>query len=156
MTADDLKQLHPSDVVLWLHVEKAAWRLVCEAKADGIKVIRPTPKHLIQSTPSDSILWGRCHFDLKRNRKSGHSIEITVRPFILFRDRGNPKCGWSKTRSALHEIFDTICHEVAHAKAGWDADHGAAFARHYGKLILLAEKINIRRDILAAGIKIPP
>lgn len=144
MTANDLIHLHPADITLWLHVEKAVWRLAAASRT-SLRFVRPTPKHLTQPRFEDSVLFGRCHFD----KKVPQGVEITVRPYV------KEASGWGCRRVRLYEVLDTICHEVAHAKAGWDADHGAAFSRAYGKLILLAEEINIRRDIISSGVRIP-
>ena len=142
MNASHLKDLHPDDVILWLHVEAAVWRLV-RASGARVSAVGPVPK---METAGAA---GLCTWTggTKKHPKGPHVLHIGVRRFIKGR--------W-RERMTLHYILDTICHEVAHAKAGWADDHGTKWFTEFGKLVLLCEKLKIRRDILNSGVKILP
>lgn len=144
MIAAQLKDVHPDDVVLWLHVEAAVWRLVHASKA-RVRSVRPVPKEDLHAA------WGLCTWEggTKRFPKGPCALSVAVRDF----NRTRKGC-WGP-RTTIQNILDTICHEVAHAKAGWASDHGAKWNTEFAKLLLLSEKLKIRRDILNSGVKIP-
>jgi hypothetical protein len=125
LTTRDLINLHPADVALWLHVEEATWRLVKAARLPVARVI-PTKRRDVSTTH------GRYEFE-------NDVLEISLR---YWWDAGK----WSQ-RMQLHQIVDTIVHECAHAKAGWDADHGRNFFLAFGKLAQLQEKLGVREHI---------
>lgn len=135
MTSDDLKQLHPHDIPLWLGVETAVWRLALASRVKLHRVV-PVPRHLCQQAAGWTF-WG-----------SHPCIKISLRR------RWEKDKGWSQRFSA-HFLIDTICHEVAHLKSGLRADHGPKFFKAFAATILLAEKINIRVDIESSGAILP-
>ena len=141
MNAAQLKDIHPDDVVLWLHVEAACRRLAVASKA-RVTIIRPTPKNETWD------YWGLCDWTGgTRKRPLGpFEINLTVRQCF--------KGEWME-RASLPYLLETIAHEIAHCHAGWKADHGEKFYREYARMILLSEKLKIRRDILKCGVKIP-
>jgi len=143
MIVADLKHLNPKDVVLWLHVEAAVWRLVKAARAPVVS-IQPTPTKMIDH--GNTSLYGQCQFF--RHPRPGVCR-------LLFTLRRVQDGAWHQQRMPLHHLLDTIAHEVAHAKVGWDADHDAKFFRAFGQMILLSEKLKLRLDIQKADAKLP-
>lgn len=142
MTANYLADLHPDDLRYWLYVEKACWRLaVASGLGDILKSVRPTPKKNI--CRNGSFFFGLCYLQPES------TLEITVR---LFQDKS-----WAKSRVPLSNLIDTIAHEMAHLKASHKErdSHGPKFFRAFGKMLVLQEKIKIRVDLLAAGVKVP-
>ena len=133
MTAADLKHLHPNDVVLWLHVEAAVWRL---AKAAHIKIADVQPTRVSEMAGA----YGVCDY----YTHGAPVISISLRHGLGYR-----------TRISEWRIIETIAHELAHAKVGWRASHGPAFTRAHGRLLLLAEKLKLRVDIAKSGVKLP-
>lgn len=134
MTKDDLKHLHPADVVLWLHVEAAVWRL---AEAANIKIyqVRPTKR------PKTANYYGLCSWPY-HHRSRPAEIFITLRL-------------WGTQRQPLYMLVDVIAHELAHAQVGADADHGPKWLRSYARLLLLADKMQLDVDIAKSGVKLP-
>lgn len=133
MTRAFLKNLHADDHGLWLAVEKATWRLAFAAKLP-LSQVRPMPlSHVgrlcgLYLTPPDA---------------------KTKEIWLSLRDPNSK-------RYAMHQIFETVVHEMAHCKAGCGADHGPRFYRAFAELLVLAEDIKIRVDIAAFDGKLEP
>jgi hypothetical protein len=134
MTIEDIRELHPQDIPLWLGVETATWRLALAAKVNIHRVV-PVPRKETRQA-SGWTFWG-----------PRPQIKIGLR-------RWYPDTGWTG-RFTQHFILDTIAHEVAHLKAGVRADHGPKFFYAFADMIRLAEKINIRVDIESTGAILP-
>lgn len=129
MKVADLKNLNPADVVLWLHVEEAAWRLVRAAK---LPVSRVYPLH------KDSSAAGTLDWD------GDDSLGIKLRDS-------------DGKRYELWYIVETIAHEAAHAKTGWTRpEHGREFFKAYGEMLILQEKLRLREYILRAKSGLKP
>lgn len=135
MTSADLKQLHPHDVPLWLAVETATWRLACAAKLP-LERIRPVPKRELIRTA------GCCYH-------GSREIQVGLRRSWTKKD------GWSP-RFQQYYLLDTIMHEVAHLAAGHEASHGEQWVREFARMMVLAEDINIRVDLINSGAKLKP
>ncbi len=144
MTVDDLKHLHPSDVVLWLHVETAVRRLV-DASNARVHSIRPTPLHKIDAGGGKT-LYGRCHY-FRYPRPGMCNLEFTL--------RGRRGGKFDRQRLPMWSLMDTVAHEVAHAHVKWADEHNAKFFRAFGRMILLSEKLKLRLDIEKSGVKLP-
>jgi hypothetical protein len=142
MTKDDLKNLHPADVTLWLHVEAAVWRLV-EAANLPVDYVRPTPLNEVDCGDGMT-LYGQCRY-YRRGRRG-----------LVFTLRRRIDGQWRRQRMPMHALLDTIAHECAHAKVKWADDHGANFFRAFARMMLLSEKLRLRVDIEKAGVILPP
>lgn len=135
MTVADLKHLHPDDVVLWLHVEAAVWRLA-KASHSPLEVLRPTPRQDV-------------------SREAGAWIDEEGTMEIALRKKW--KAGVWGPLQPLHYLIDTIAHEMAHAKLGHreHPTHSPLFTRTHGKMLILAEDLKLRLDILRSGVTFP-
>jgi len=135
MTIDDIREIHPHDIPLWLGVETATWRLALAAKVNIHRVV-PVPRKET-ARASGWTFWGpRPQIKIGLRRWEGATL------------------GWGP-RFTQHFILDTIAHEVAHLKAGLKADHGPKFFLAFADMLRLAEKINIRVDIESSGAILP-
>jgi hypothetical protein len=130
VTRDDLKHLHRDDVPLWLAVETATWRLALAAQLP-LRTVKPmTAQHA-------KTLAGYC------TGSPLYEIRYALRNVL-------------GKRYALHQLLDTIAHEVAHLKAGVKRQHEEKFFRDFAEMLTLAEDINIRVDLLASGTELEP
>lgn len=133
-----LSQLHPDDRALWLNVEKAAWRLALAAKLPRLpRCIVPTPKRRLDSQ-AGRVVWGR----------GGTEVELSLRGWY-FKGKWGP-------RYPLHYTLDTIVHEMAHVATRFNDDHGSKFFLEFARLLVLQEKLNLRLDLQANGVKLLP
>lgn len=139
MILPHLKDLHPGDVTYWLHVEAAVCRLVHAAKFRVNFFVEPTPKKDIECAGNSS-LYGQCRY----HGRGEFTLRITPRFYCKGQWQG---------RVPLWALLDTIAHEVAHAKVGYDADHGPAFFRAFARMILLSEKVGVRKIIVDGAKK---
>lgn len=135
MTNRELARLHPADVPLWFAVESACWRLARAAKCN-LRKVSPLPRHLIGQFQGWFI------------HAPYSEIQISLRTSL----NGNK---WGE-RYYHHQLFDLICHEMAHCAIGCNRGdvHGSKFFRRFAKMIELAENIGLHYELRSSRVSL--
>ncbi len=136
MTRADLRHLHRDDLRLWMATETATWRLACEVGAD-LRSVHPMRKKQV-------------------NFAAGYYFFRPVSEIhISLREKWHPRRGWGSLRPVYY-ILDTIAHEVAHCLLGREGglDHGPAWQRTHGEMLLFVDELQLRLDFASASLKL--